>query len=231
MAKGTKFGERICPKCRESIKVDASICKHCGTEFSAEELATAKAEAKKNAKYGGIGCLVLVLALGTCTYMVGKGEPAPEVPDKPTATAKADGIAFYRGVMKAIGSCDTAGAGVADASKAGDLVTLFSAADAMETACLKAPSNIRDVKVPASVGKKAFAELTKTREICENVYLQKWSAATKMKAALDSDGKVSALAELKEAANLVQTGTIVCATGLVGEVMGLGAKSEELNAS
>ncbi|WP_160172149.1 zinc ribbon domain-containing protein [Novosphingobium lindaniclasticum] len=230
MAKGTKLGQRICPKCKETIKVDASLCKHCGTEFTPEEISLAKADAKKGAKYGGIGCLLLVLALGTCTYIAGKGEPAPEVPDRPTASAKADAIAFYRGIMQVIGPCDRAGAGVAEASKAGDLVNLFSAANEMETACLKTPSGIREVKVPVSVGKASFDKLTKTREVCENAYVQKWSAAKKMKAALDSDGKISALAELKEAASLVQTGTIVCATGLVGEIMALGAKSEDLDA-
>lgn len=231
MAKAPKAGERICPKCKEAIKVDASICKHCGTVFSEEEVAVAKAAAKKTTRQAGIGCLVLVLFLGCCSYVMGKGEPEAAIPDKPTASAKADAAKFYHGVMAAIRPCDAASAGVADAGKSGDLVSLYSAADAMETACLGTSSDIREVKVPSSVGQESHKKLTETREVCENAYVQKWSGAKKMKEALDSDGKISAMAELKESANLIQAGTMVCAAGLVGEVMNLGVTESEMKAN
>jgi hypothetical protein len=101
----------------------------------------------------------------------------------------------------------------------------------MEGACLGTPSDIRAVKVPASVGKESHKKLTETREVCENAYVQKWSAAGNMKKALDSENKVSAMAELKDSTNLIQAGTMVCAAGLVGEMMTLGVPDSDLKAN
>lgn len=75
MAKTPKMGQRVCPRCREIIQVDASVCKHCGAEFTPEEVKAAKAANGKNTRQAAIGCLALVFALGTCTYIVGRGEP------------------------------------------------------------------------------------------------------------------------------------------------------------
>ena len=62
-----KYNEVSCPKCREPIGVDASICPHCRTEFSEQEVA----ERKRSQKFGvGAGCLTLlalVLMIGWCT--------------------------------------------------------------------------------------------------------------------------------------------------------------------
>jgi len=228
LAKGR---DRICPKCKEAIKVDASICKHCGTEFTPDEVAAAKAEAKQGAKYAGVGCLVLVFALGTCTYVLGKGDPVPKVPEKPTATAKADAIAFYRRVSEAVRSCDKAGSEVSDAISAGDPVGTYSAADAMDKACLNTPSKIKAIAVPESAGKVSFDKLTKIREVCENLYVQKWSSASKMKAVLDNDGKISARAELRDSTQAIETGNIMCSSGILAEVMRLGAEPKDLVAN
>lgn len=118
---------------------------------------------------------------------------------------------------------------MADAGKSGDPVELYSAANKMEAACTSTASDIRNLNVPVSIGKASFDKLTETREVCENAYVQKWSAARKMKAALDSENKISAMAELKDTASLVQAGTMVCALGLVGEVTKLGVDKKDLD--
>ncbi|WP_333882851.1 Ltp family lipoprotein [Sphingobium yanoikuyae] len=71
MAKKPGLGERLCPKCKEVIKADASICKHCRTEFTAEEVAAARKEHNLTI---GVGCLLIVLLLGFCTYTAGGGD-------------------------------------------------------------------------------------------------------------------------------------------------------------
>jgi len=83
MARTTKLGERLCPKCKEPIQADASICKHCGTTFTDDEVAAAKASAKKSRRNVGFGCLSLVLLLGFCGYVVGESKN-----DKPHQTAE-----------------------------------------------------------------------------------------------------------------------------------------------
>lgn len=229
MAKKPGLGERACPKCKETIKVDAAICKHCHTEFSPEEVAAAKKDDAKNNKYTAFGCLGLVFLLGFCGYIVGdsKDTPTAAVSDKPQATAKDDVARFYKDIMGKISSCDKAGRSVAEAAEASDAIATYQAATRMESACLSTSREIESVEVPTSVGKAVHDKLKETQKICANTYLQKWSSAGSMKEALDGGG-ISKMAELKESTDLVQAGTIACAAGLVGQAMALGAKEKDL---
>lgn len=100
----------------------------------------------------------------------------------------------------------------------------------MENACVSTGIDVGQVEVPASVGKVLHAKLAETLEVCNNAYVQRWSAGGKMKEALDSHS-VSSLAALKETTSLVQAGQLVCATGLVGPAMELGATQSDLGLS
>lgn len=228
VAKKPGLGERACPKCKETIKVDAAICKHCHSEFSPEEIAAAKMEARKSTRFTAFGCLGLVLFVGFCGMVLDNGSSPASIPEQPGASAKHDVTGFYRKVMDTIRPCDNAGARVADAGKAGDVIALYQAADAMEATCLSTSSNIAAIDVPSSIGREAHAKLTDTRKACENAYLQRWVSAGTMKKALDERGSVGRLAELKDAAQAVQAGTMICAAGLVGEALALGATEADL---
>lgn len=94
MGKKPGLGERACPKCKETIKVDALICGHCRTEFSPAEVASAK---KENRQVIGIGIIGLVLLLGFCTYTSddetsadSAGGTAPVTASAPTPEAPAE---------------------------------------------------------------------------------------------------------------------------------------------
>lgn len=224
MGKQPGWGERACPKCRETIKFDALVCKHCGYAFSDEEIAQAKKDAASNNKLAGIGCLIIVLLLGFCTYSVSGG---PDIPEKPTANAKADLIAFYKEIMSELVPCDQASGRVAAAADAGDVIELYRRAEEMESACLTTPTKIRSVEVPASVGKAMYEELTKTQEACSNAYLAKWSAAGRIKAVFD-DGGIGRQAGLKSDTEAMQAGTLACASGLVSQSMKLGVSGADL---
>jgi len=68
-----KADEKKCPRCAEVIKKDALVCKHCGHEFSADDIATEKAKDAKNAKHGALGCFGLIgfiLLIGMCAQRV-----------------------------------------------------------------------------------------------------------------------------------------------------------------
>lgn len=65
-----KDNEKKCPKCAEVIKKEAVVCKHCGHQFSATEIAAEKQRQADASKNGAIGCVALLglLALvGMCS--------------------------------------------------------------------------------------------------------------------------------------------------------------------
>lgn len=89
MAKKPGLGERLCSKCKEVIKADATICKHCRTEFTPEEMAQAQKDQRYNNKVAGFGCLAVVLLLGFCVYTADGEKPTTSAP--PTAASKSGG--------------------------------------------------------------------------------------------------------------------------------------------
>lgn len=59
--------EKTCPRCAEKVKTAAKVCKHCGHEFSAQEIK----KAKDSEAVAGFGCGLLLIvgaifALSTC---------------------------------------------------------------------------------------------------------------------------------------------------------------------
>jgi len=55
--------EKKCPKCQEKVKLLASVCRHCGYEFTAAELEASRKLQATNSKVG-LGCaLVAIIVL------------------------------------------------------------------------------------------------------------------------------------------------------------------------
>jgi hypothetical protein len=85
-----KADEKKCPRCAEINKLDARVCKHCGYEYSAEELEAVDKKKKQDAKNGTIGCAVLaiglVLAIGMCSG--GSSETPEEAKQREAKTAE-----------------------------------------------------------------------------------------------------------------------------------------------
>lgn len=226
MAKGPKNGERLCPQCKEIIKVDAVICKHCRAEFSQEDVAAAVSADKKKTQYTAMGCLGLLLLMGSCVAILGK-EDKVEVAEKPAATAKVDAIAFFHSITGAMAECDAAGIHVAEVGKGMDPVAMYQAASGMESACTGTSRDVDAIEVPTSVGKDAYAALRKGREACSNAALMRWSGAMAMKEALDG-GSVGKLAALQDRADAMSSGTMLCALGLVQGTASVGVTSKDL---
>lgn len=65
-----KANEKKCPRCAEVIKKEALICKHCGFEFPAEQIAAEKQREQKQNTNGAIGCVAvfgLLVLIGMCS--------------------------------------------------------------------------------------------------------------------------------------------------------------------
>ena len=167
---------------------------------------------------GGVAVIV-----GTCSLLGGCGV---SVPDKPGPTAKDEAIAYYRSVMAMVGPCDARGAAVSAASRSGDVIGLYQAAEEMQSACLSA--SVKEIEVPASVGKTVYAKLTKAAEICDRAYVNKWSASKSLKEALSDRNSIAALAALRSETSSAAIQTLGCVSELMGGVMQAGATAGEL---
>lgn len=214
-----------CPKCKSMIERSAEICPHCRTAWTIEEVA---ARTKEHNQAMGFGCLVVIILIVIAYQFIGGDDQPEAVPDKPASSAKVDAIAFYHKVMGTLAECDQAGGPLEYAVKSGDAVNLYQAADKMESACLTTPPAVREIKVPTTVGKKAFDDLTKTLAVCENLSLNRWAAAQAIKKSLDDPGSIAQQAELRETTSLIGSGSMLCAAGLVGTAMSFGATKADL---
>lgn len=86
MARAPGLGERKCPKCKEAIKADAEVCKHCGATFSSDEIAAATKVAKRQRRRLGCGCLGLIILIVGIVIALASA-PDEAIPD---AVADAD---------------------------------------------------------------------------------------------------------------------------------------------
>lgn len=75
-----KADEKKCPQCAEAIKKAAKVCKHCGYQFSEQEIAAQAEKDRKNTVIGCGGAIGLLLLVSTCVALTSDG-------DTPTANA------------------------------------------------------------------------------------------------------------------------------------------------
>lgn len=82
-----------CPQCAEPIRADAKVCRFCGYTFTAEEMAKVKAGNKKAA----IGCLLVLLAVGSCIAVTMPGtSPAASIAQADHAVSKVNSYQLTR---------------------------------------------------------------------------------------------------------------------------------------
>lgn len=83
-----KSGEKRCPQCAEDIKLEALVCKHCGYQFNAAEIAATKKKREGDAKKGAVGCAALIVMLVLGVSMCSK-EPSETPAEKQAKATKA----------------------------------------------------------------------------------------------------------------------------------------------
>lgn len=97
-----KADEKRCPRCAEPIKKAALVCKHCGHEFSAKDVAKQR-ETDSKATLGGIGCLVIIALVVLAMCSVGGKSNHATRSDTSGAVAESEDskIASYQVAAKA----------------------------------------------------------------------------------------------------------------------------------
>lgn len=79
--------EKKCPKCQEKVKLLASVCKHCGYEFTPAELESSRklSRTSNSVAVGCVSVVVLVLLVALC------GKPASQTSPGHTSTEATSG--------------------------------------------------------------------------------------------------------------------------------------------
>ncbi|HJR55059.1 MAG TPA: zinc ribbon domain-containing protein [Rhizomicrobium sp.] len=81
--------EKVCPRCAETVKVAALICKHCNYEFGAPlKTASAAAERPKKSSFK-VGCLTVIGILVVLAVIGSFLPPSPNSGDSTTAGTSA----------------------------------------------------------------------------------------------------------------------------------------------
>lgn len=222
MPRKAKHGEQPCPECKEPVAFDATRCPHCQVVYEPATVERRKRAHAEEKKLGMIGCgglaLLLVLAVAFCG--------SESIPDEPGETAIADAKAFHDAVIAQTVACDAASERVANTLQTGDVFNGYRAAREAEAACLKV--RIRDIEIPASVGKAVHAKLAEARQICDDAYVAKWSAMNSTVELLGDGGGVAALADATDSMERSGAGVVTCVTLLMTALTDLGVKLEDL---
>lgn len=213
-----------CIFCKKKIDAAASRCPYCQGQYTPDQVAARSKSANKSLVIGCMSVVGLAMLVGMCSSQ----DNLANVPETPTADAKADMLKLYSSVLATVEPCDRAATGVFIMAKSGDPIGTYQAAENASGACLGVSSDIGKLEVPRSVGSKHFKALETTLKNCEDAYIAKWSTMQNMGKALDGDGKVSDLAAVKGSAEASHTGALACIAGLVGVASDLGVKPEEL---
>lgn len=222
MPKKPKWNEVPCPECKEPVAADATRCPHCQVIYDADTVEQRKKTKAQSTKFGTIGCGVLLLILVLSVAFCGSSDTVPE---KPGETAQADAKAFYAKVLAAAAPCDSASNVTGEALKSGDLLASFRAARNAESVCLAV--NIRDIEVPASVGKDAHAALTEARGTCDDAYVARWSAMKNTTEMLNGDGGIESLVDATDAAERSGHGVMRCVAGMIAPLIALGVDLQD----
>lgn len=135
------MAESLCPKCRKSIDLEATVCPYCQSAFSPEDMATRRADHKSNMVAGGVGCLVLVIAAGALAMCTLREEP------KTADQAKAAALQYRGAINRNLSICHTmilVAADKLEQAEAGktDVVSAYSAIQEGRDACNVAATEI-----------------------------------------------------------------------------------------
>lgn len=86
MPKKPKWNEQACPACKEPAAADATICPHCRTVFTSEQIEARKKTHASITKAGGFGCLGIIAILFLISMCSGPEEDGRGTDIRPTVS-------------------------------------------------------------------------------------------------------------------------------------------------
>jgi hypothetical protein len=216
-----KQDDKACPRCAEHIKLDASVCKHCGHEFSPEEVESAKAAkdaAKRKGLFGCLGCGGLIAVVAVIAAVSGSDGDS----NSQSADPKAVFVQLHKDVITAAAPCDRSFTELKAAADTGKPVELYVAAKSGSEACRDAAMTINGKSAPAGLPEVARTKTEEALTFCRNAYLARQSGFEGMMKIADGEFRPSVQAEMAadlkrgEAGVLMCVGTLFEAAGKAG---------------
>lgn len=243
-----KANEHACPRCAEPVKLDATACRHCGYEFTAEEIAAAQAKKKAQARKGLFGCLgcggliaviAIIGAIGGGSSAGGNDAEASRLEaaaDKADARAdqlEADAgkqgvLTNYRTMLTLAKKCDPTIAALGEAAKSGSAVAMYAAAKEGQARCQEAWLGISKLSPADGLPGAAREKEEKAIKACGSAYFLRQRAMETAMAIVDGDAKPSKVASLEEDLETGQAGVMLCVAGYFEAADAVGLKPAAL---
>lgn len=243
-----KANERACPRCAEPVKLDATACRHCGYEFTAEEIAAAQAKKKAQARQGIFGCLgcggliaviAIIVAISGGSSTGGKEAEASRLEataDKIDAEAnrveQSDGkqalVNNYRTMLKLAKGCDPMIGAIGDAAKTGSPVAMFAAAKEGQARCQEAWLGISKLSPADGLPDAVREKEQKAIKTCGSAYFLRQRAMETAMEVADGDAKPSKIASIQEDLQTGQGGVMLCVAEYFDAAGAAGVKTDQL---
>ncbi|NBC37759.1 hypothetical protein GTZ99_14480 [Novosphingobium sp. FSY-8] len=122
---------------------------------------------------------------------------AATYPVAPAASARDDALAFHRQIAQVTMQCEFASGSLNVVMMSNDPVAIYQGAKAVDADCIGMSRKLDGLVIPQTLGREVAQAYAAALKQCKSAYLDRWSMAHSLEAALDSGGKVSALADLR----------------------------------
>lgn len=222
-----KVNEKVCPRCAEAVKLDAVVCKHCGHEFSSEEIELSKAKQSKQNKdtlFGCLGCgglIVAAMIVGSLSMGSGNG-------DANAASGKDGLVANYRTVLSLAKACDPMIGAVGEAGSTGSPVAMYAAAKDGHTKCKDTWLKISDIKPADGLSDEVREKEKEALETCSTAYYLRQRALETAMNIADGDAKPSTITSVQDDLKAGQAGVLLCVGRYSGAAGAAGVSPEAL---
>lgn len=122
---------------------------------------------------------------------------AATYPVEVAASARDDALTFHRQIAQVTMQCELASGSLNVVMMSNDPVAIYQGAKAVDANCIGMSRKLEGLTIPQTLGRQVAQAYAATLKQCKSAYLDRWSMAHSLEAALDSGGRVSALAELR----------------------------------
>lgn len=153
---------------------------------------------------------------------------AATYPMAPAASARDDALAFHRQIAQVTMQCDFASGSLNVVMMSNDPVAIYQGAKAVDADCIGMSRKLEGLVIPQTLGREVAQAYAAALKQCKSAYLDRWSMAHSLEAALDSGGKVSALADLRRDMRDWKSSNKVCEAALQSAPAPLGISEADL---